>query len=97
MEETDHWKVPHDPRESRILSLRGESGVPDEQWRRRQIAVGRSRSAFRGRWRHCIRRRLFFSRGLKRLVITFAGFLVIRKVRRRRMISIGTRRMSDVS
>ncbi|MDD6461766.1 MAG: hypothetical protein PUF51_04810 [Bifidobacteriaceae bacterium] len=40
MEETDHWKVPHDPRESRILSLRGESGVPDEQWRRRQIAVG---------------------------------------------------------
>lgn len=34
------WRVPHSPNENRILSLRGCGDVTDEEWRRRQEAVG---------------------------------------------------------
>lgn len=36
----DCWRVPHSPNEERILSLRGCGDVTDEEWRRRQEAVG---------------------------------------------------------
>lgn len=36
----DGWRVPHSPNEERILSLRGCGDVTDEEWRRRQEAVG---------------------------------------------------------